>query len=156
MVAVAGATEDAGEEAPAEPPEVPAQLGLPAVALPVGPSPAGDRGSLRLVARHTLWDAGTLVQSLPALAGLHPAPRLVLHPAALAELGAADGEAVRVTSARGSLVIAATGDFAIPRGTAVVPWNLPGAHAGDLIDAAAPFTDVSIETVGLEGGETGG
>jgi anaerobic selenocysteine-containing dehydrogenase len=117
------------------------------VAPPAGPSSAGDRTSLRLVARRSLWDAGTQVQSLPALAGLHPEPRLVLHPAVLAELGTADSEAVRVTSDRGSLVIAATGDYAIPPGTAIVPWNLPGAHAGDLIDGAVPYTEVRVETV---------
>ncbi|HEY3811485.1 MAG TPA: NADH-quinone oxidoreductase subunit NuoG [Acidimicrobiales bacterium] len=154
-VAGAGAPEEAADAVP-EPPDAPTRLGLPSVAPPVGPSSAGDRTSLRLVARRTLWDAGTQVQSLPALAGLHPEPRLVLHPAVLAELGTADGEAVRVTSDRGSLVIAATGDYAIPPGTAVAPWNLPGAHAGDLIDGALPFTEVRVDTVADGGGEAHG
>jgi predicted molibdopterin-dependent oxidoreductase YjgC len=141
-----------GEDAPAEPPEVPPMLGLPTVALPAGPAVTGDRNGLRLVTRRTLWDGGTQVQSLPALAGLHPEPRLVVHPSVLADLGTADGEVVRVVSSRGSLVIAATGDYGLPPGSVVVPWNLPGAHAGDLIDAGNPVTEVRVETVSPEGG----
>lgn len=122
-------------------------LGLPSIPPPVGPGPTGDRDSLRLVTRRSLWDGGTLVASVPALAGLHQQARLVVNPSVLAELGTAEGESVRVVSDRGSLILPASGDFALPPGSALLAWNLPGAHAGDLIDAAVPVTHIRVETV---------
>jgi hypothetical protein len=68
-------------------------------------------------------------------------------------MGLADGEAVRVRSTRGSLVLPAAGDPDLPARSALLLWNLPGAHAGDLIDARAPFTEI---TVVPEGGDAGG
>jgi NADH-quinone oxidoreductase subunit G len=118
-----------------------------------GPSPASGPGALRLVARRTLWDGGTQVQAVSALAQLHPAPRLVVHPSVLAEWGTADGEAVRVVSQRGSLVLPGFGDFTVPPGTAWMRWNLPGASAGDLIDGADPVTEVRVEPVSPKGGD---
>ena len=60
-------------------------------------------------------------------------------------MGLAEGEAVRVDSSRGSLVLPGVGAIRTCRpGSVVVPWNLPGAHAGDLIDARPPFTEVTV------------
>jgi NADH-quinone oxidoreductase subunit G len=149
----------AGEPGAPLPPAMPAMLAPPTASVaPVAPAapaetPTGGEQALRLVARRTLWDAGTQVQSIPALAGLHPASRLVVHPSVLAATGTADGEVVRVTSGRGSLLLAASGDPAVPPGSVLVPWNLPGGHAADLIDASAPFTVVVIEPEG--GGSDG-
>ncbi len=148
---------DADEpDEPPTPPRPP-RLGVPAVAPPepssaagAGAGPAGGGVSpnggkpLRLVTRRTLWDGGTRVQNVPALANLHPDPCLRVHPSVLADLGNADGEPVSVSSARGTLVIAAWGDPQLPEGTAFLPWNLPGARAGDLIDASAAFTEVTV------------
>ena len=94
--------------------------------------------------RRTLWDGGTQVQSVPALAGLHPAARLVVHPSVLADLGTADGELVRVISGRGArCVLPASGDSdRARRDCGPVPWNLPGDAPRDLIDAGAAVTDV--------------
>jgi hypothetical protein len=35
----------------------------------------------------------------------------------------------------------------VPRGSAVLPFNLPGAAAAEIIDASAPVNDVRIETM---------
>jgi NADH-quinone oxidoreductase subunit G len=146
--------ERAGDEAPAQ---MPAMLGLPAVPPPPGTGAGGNReGYLRLVSRRTMWDGGTLVQSVPALASLHPKPVLRVHPSVLASLGAADGEAVSVKSGQGSLTLPAVGDPAIPVGTAVLPWNLPGAYASDLIDASSAVTEVRLTSTAIEAGETDG
>ena len=145
----------AEEDGPA-PPELPAMLGMATVAPPNNPTPAGDRAALRLVTRRTLWDAGTQVQAVPALAGLHPEAKLIVHPSVLAGLGTAEGEPVRVVSGRGSLVLPGAGDFGLPVGTAFLTWNLPGAPAGELIDAAAPFTEVTVSAVAPEGGDARG
>jgi NADH-quinone oxidoreductase subunit G len=150
-----GASLPAAAEGEDPPPEMPAMLGVPD-----GPPPsvaeAGTPASgqtLRLVTRRTLWDGGTQVQSVPYLAALRPAARLVVHPSVIAELGTAEGETVRVASGRGMLVLPIVADFGVPPGTAVLPWNLPGVSAGDLIEARAAVTEVRVEAVAPEGGQ---
>jgi hypothetical protein len=32
----------------------------------------------------------------------------------------------------------------VPAGSAVLPWNLPGARAGDLIDSSLAVTEVTV------------
>ena len=165
--------ESGAEQASAEPvegeppPPEPARLGLPQVAPPEasslagtfpssgGPAPAGAVSGLRLVARRRLWDGGTQVQSVSALAELHPPRCLLVHSSVLAELGSADGEPVTVTSARGSLVLPAVGDKSLPEGTALMAWNLPGAPAGDLIDGFAAYTEVAVAPAPQGGGTHG-
>ena len=130
-----------GEEIPG----VPAFLGLPPVPAPSGDGPVGE--GLRLVSRRTMWDGGTEVQSSNFLAGLAPGATVRLNPAVLAEMGAAQGEKVTVRSTRGSLTVAAAADPALPAGTAVIAWNLPGGRAGDLIDSASRVTEVTVTDV---------
>ncbi len=127
-------------------PAVPAALGMPPVPAPTGVVPPG--GGLRLVTRRTMWDGGTHVQAQEQLAGLAPAPVVRLNPAVLAELGAADGEKVVLRSARAKLRLPASADPRLPADTAVLPWNLPGARAGDLIDSTTVVTTVTVEASG--------
>ena len=149
---------DAGSSAQARDtgaPPVPSPVGLPSVPLPMVDGPH-DESAIRLVSRRTLWDGGTQVQSTPALATLPPAPVLRVHPSVLAGLGAADGETVRVTSAKGSLQVRAISEADLPAGTAFLPWNLPGARAAELVDSSSVVTEVRIEVVEVaEAGEAG-
>jgi formylmethanofuran dehydrogenase subunit D len=128
-------------------------LGLPPVAPPSG-APADGGPAIRLVARRTLWDGGTLVQSSAALERLHPEPALRVHQSVLADLGAADGEPVRVSSSRGSIVVPGIGDPNLPAGTAVLAWNIPGFAPNGLIDSSAAVTEVRVDSA--EGGDTRG
>ena len=123
-------------------PDRPGFLGLPPVPPPAS-APAGE--GLRLVTRRTMWDGGTQVQASSFLAGLVPEPTVRVNPAVLAELGVAHGEKVALRSARGTLRLAATADPAVPAGTAVLPWNLPGGRAGDLIDSTTVVTAVTLD-----------
>jgi anaerobic selenocysteine-containing dehydrogenase len=126
----------------------PPRLGLPAVPPPVAPAPSpAPEGplALRLVSRRTLWDGGTQVQAVPALASLHPDPALRVHPSVLAELGTAERESIRVRSARGTFSLPAVSDAAVPAGVAVLGWNLPGALASDLIDSSLSVTDITVQ-----------
>jgi NADH-quinone oxidoreductase subunit G len=145
-----GPAEPVGE---AVPPPRPPMLGLPPVPPATGACRAssGPEVTVRLVTRRTMWDGGTQVQAVPALAGLHPQARITVHPSVLGDLGTAAGEEVRVQSARGSLVLPIAADFAVPAGVGVLPWNLPGAEAGRLVDAGAPYTEVRLEP--FAGGE---
>jgi hypothetical protein len=52
-----------------------------------------------------------------------------------------------VTSARGSVVLDVQPDPVLPRGTAVLTFNLGGDGASALIDATAEATDVRLEAV---------
>ena len=134
------------------PPPAPSTLGLPPVPPPAGGGAGGSRdGVLRLVSRRTMWDGGTQVQSVGALASLHPEPVLRVHPSVLAGLGVAHREPVAVKSTAGALTVPAVGDASIPAGTAVLPWNLPGGRAADLIDAFSPVTEVRVESTAIEG-----
>jgi anaerobic selenocysteine-containing dehydrogenase len=110
-------------------------------------SPALDSYSLRLIAHRKLYDLGTLVQHAPSIAALAPGSTLLVHPYDLDRLGVRDGGRVKVTSPRTTLTIEAHASTAIPKGSAALTFNQPGADPADLIDATQPVTDVRIETV---------
>ena len=128
--------------------------------LSAGPGPAGegphvppaDSYSLRLVATRRLYDSGGDVTNSPPLAAL--VGKMVAHanPYDLDRLGLVTGDLVRVRSSRGSLVVPADADAAVPRGVVAVDFNVPAAAgprnaASTLIDAGDPVTDVRMETV---------
>ncbi|HWG74179.1 MAG TPA: NADH-quinone oxidoreductase subunit NuoG [Acidimicrobiales bacterium] len=142
---------EAGDPAPREPPAPPAALRAPTEAR--HPTGSGDAvsppaaGELRLVATRSMWDGGTLVQHSPHLAGLHPVAAVRLHPAEMSRLGVADGAAVRVSSARGIILVVAVGDHDVPEGVAAMAVNLPGATATALIDSSSAVTDVLVEPI---------
>jgi NADH-quinone oxidoreductase subunit G len=109
--------------------------------------PPPDSYALRLVAGRELYDAGLAVAQSPSLAGLARGATLLISPSDRDRLGLVDGDEVKVTSARGSLVLPARSDPGTPKGVAYLAFNQPGPSAGDLIDATAPVTDVRVETL---------
>jgi NADH-quinone oxidoreductase subunit G len=118
---------------------------------PASPAPtetvggaAGSERTLRLVVSRPMWDGGALIQRSPSLASLHPPLELRANPEDLARFGMKPATQVRVSSQRGSVVVTAVPDPSIPVGIAVLPFNLPGGGAGELIDASAPHTDVRL------------
>jgi NADH-quinone oxidoreductase subunit G len=131
------------------------ELALPSMLRtgPAGPAPkdgappaarAQDAVALRLVTVRPMWDGGTLVQRSPSLSQLSPALALRVNPADLQRLGLVPGR-VRASTHRGSLVVPVVGDPGVPQGIAVLPFNLPEGGAGELIDAAAPVTEIKLE-----------
>ncbi|MFP5317215.1 MAG: NADH-quinone oxidoreductase subunit NuoG [Acidimicrobiia bacterium] len=114
-------------------------------------APPVDAYSLRLVTGRRLYDRGVLVQHSPALCQLVPEPVLRANPYDLDQVGIKPGQRARVTSPRGSLVLAVHPDPSIPRGTASLDHNLPGEGPAELIDATAPVTEVRLESVGAGG-----
>jgi anaerobic selenocysteine-containing dehydrogenase len=96
-----------------------------------------------------MWDGGTFVQFSPSLAQLHPALQLRVNPGDLARLGVEGGSLVRVSAGTGraGVVATAVADGNVRDGTAVLPFNLPGGGAGDLIDAIAPYTEITLGPV---------
>ncbi|MEY2566207.1 MAG: NADH-quinone oxidoreductase subunit [Actinomycetota bacterium] len=142
----AEAAPEESETVEAPGPEAPPVLQFEPAAAPSS-TPALDAYSLRLVSQRSLYDCGTLVQQSPALAPLAKPARLRVNPYDLNRLGVSTGGRVRLTAARTNTVIEVEADEGVPRGTASLPFNAPGAAAADLIDTGAGVTDVRIETV---------
>jgi NADH-quinone oxidoreductase subunit G len=120
----------------------PALVGFEAVS--VAAPPPVDAYSLRLVATRKLYDLGTGVQQSPSLAGLAPGATVRLHPYDFDRLGVAAGTTVSVSSAKGSARLPVHADDGVPRGTAAVHFNQPGADVAALIDSAATVNDVRV------------
>ena len=142
----ADADEVVVEEAPAVP-EPDLYRWDRAVTAPV-PGPA-DAYSLRLVAARTLYDAGRTVSSSPSLAPLATGPAIVVHPSDLQRVGVgAEGDTVRVTSARGSVEVPVRVDNAVAPGTCFMPFAQDGdVGPNDLVDVTAAVTELRVETV---------
>ena len=69
------------------------------------PAPALEAGQVVLASWHWLLDDGSLQDGEPFLAGTGKKPRLHLSAATAAEVGAVNGDAVTVSSDRGSLTL---------------------------------------------------
>jgi len=123
--------------------------GTVAFRAPASPSDVAkvDAYALRLVVSRKLYDSAVGLAASPSLAGLAPGARLHLNPLDRQRLGVGDGAAVRVTSPRAWVVLPTVGDAGVPRGSAWLAFNQPDVVASELIDAAAPVTDVRVETL---------
>ena len=109
--------------------------------------PGRDAYALRLVSSRVLYDGGVMAQATPAFVSLVRPVELRLNTTDRDRIGVADGDRVRVTSARGQLDLVVHADAGVTAGTAVLAWNLPGAGANTLIDATAPVTDLRVESI---------
>ena len=109
--------------------------------------PKPDAYALRLVAGRKLYDRGVLVQMSPALAPLAAPPVLRAHPADLDRLGVKSGGQVRLRSARLSATVEVQADPHQRRGTASVPFNVPGLDTAALLRSNEPVTEIAIETL---------
>ncbi|MBI2705837.1 MAG: NADH-quinone oxidoreductase subunit NuoG [Actinobacteria bacterium] len=111
-------------------------------------APPIDAYSYRLVTGRRLYDQGTLVSQAGHLAGLAPGTVLRINPYDFDRLGVAEGTTLPLRSPRGLVEIEVHTDREVPRGTAVMFFNQPGADAARLIDATARVTEVRLETGG--------
>ena len=127
-----------------------------AVPLDVPRVPATANGSLRLVAERHLYDLGSSVRAVPALAALVPVSRLRVHPDDLDALGLAEGGRVRVRAGRGQAVVRTAADSSLARGVVAAEFNVPfddgrtdtsadGSTVADLIDVGEPVTELRLE-----------
>jgi NADH-quinone oxidoreductase subunit G len=112
---------------------------------PQSPPPL-DGYALRVVSGRSLYDQGTLVQHAPSLAALAAPPRLRANPYDLERLGMGQGGQVRVRSSRATFLADAVPDAGVPRGSVWLPFNAGEGSAGEVVDAAAPVTDLRVET----------
>jgi anaerobic selenocysteine-containing dehydrogenase len=111
------------------------------------PGPKADAYKLRLVAGRKLYDAGVMLSMAPSLAPLAAPPVLRVHPTDLERLGVASGGTVRLRSNKVTVdAIEVVADPFQPRGTAGLPFNVPGVDTRALLDVTAPVAEVAMET----------
>ncbi|MFM7225578.1 MAG: NADH-quinone oxidoreductase subunit NuoG [Actinomycetota bacterium] len=110
------------------------------------PAPPRDAYALRLVTGRRCFDRGRALSATPALAALAAEPVLRANPVDVTRIGSDQGS-VRVTSARGSLVVRIVADGRVPVGVARFDLPADGDGPSELIDVAAPVTDLRVETV---------
>jgi NADH-quinone oxidoreductase subunit G len=143
--ATAGETAAATVAGPPAPPVALHTWTGPAPPAPVVPV---DGYALRLVAARTCYGTDRAVLESPSLAPLAPRDAVLLvHRIDRDRIGVADGDRVRVTSARGSVELAVQADPATPQGTAFLAANRQGPGIGDLVDPAEAVTDLRVETI---------
>ena len=110
-------------------------------------APARDAYALRLVVGRTLYDDGRLVSETPLLQRLVPEPGLRVHPGDLARIGVDSGGQVKVTSTRGSQVVAVKADAGVPAGVACMDFSADALGAALLIDVSQPVIDLRVESL---------
>jgi predicted molibdopterin-dependent oxidoreductase YjgC len=101
----------------------------------------------RLVVHRRLYDRAVGTAMSPSLAALADESTVRVHPLDLARVGASTGERVSVTSPHGAIVVPVAADESVPRGVAMMVFNLAGADPRELVDIDADVTDVKIEKV---------
>jgi NADH-quinone oxidoreductase subunit G len=124
-----------------------ADPGLPVLDLPDVVVPERNAYDFRLVVSRVLYDKAVGTRQSPSIAHLARAAAVHVHPLDLERVGTTDGRDVRVATTRTSIVLRAVADPTVIRGTAWVPFNLPGPNVGELIDCFAAVNDVRIETL---------
>ena len=111
-------------------------------------SPA-DGYSVRLVASRVLYDGGSAVEAVPALAGLVGPGALRVNPQDLDALGVGAGGEVRLRSTTTTLVVPVAPDASLPRKVVAADFNVPlgDGTVADLIDRAFPVVDLRMESL---------
>ena len=115
--------------------------------MPTRDVPARDAYALRLVAGRRLYDNGRLVSESPVLTRVRRPFPLHVNPQDAARLGVESGTEVKVTSTRGSQVVAIEPDAGVPMGVARLDFSADGSGAAELIDATTAVTDLRVETI---------
>ncbi|MEY4031599.1 MAG: NADH-quinone oxidoreductase subunit [Actinomycetota bacterium] len=101
----------------------------------------------RLVLSRKLYDRAAGTANSPSMSQLAPGSSVQVNPIDLERIGAAEGSNVRVSNSHSSVVLPVVASVAVPRGTALVPFNQPGADARELVRLGDSVTDVRIESI---------
>ncbi len=110
-------------------------------------TPARDAYALRLVVGRSLYDEGRMVSETPLLQRLVPETGLRVNPSDLARIGVDSGGQVKVTSTRGSQVVAVKSDAGIPAGIACMDFSADALGAALLVDVSQPVIDLRVESL---------
>lgn len=116
-----------------------------AVTAPTAPPRNGYE--FRLDVSRKLYDRAVSTVTSPALEALAPGASVCIHSLDLERVGAPEGSNVRVSNSHSSIVLPVRVSDAVPRGTAVIPFNQPGADVRELIRHSESVVDVRIESI---------
>ena len=107
-----------------------------------GDEPPDDEYPFVLITGRVLehWHTGAMTRRAAVLDEIEPVPTVSIHPGDLAKLGLADGDATRLTTRRGSVVVQARADATMPHGAVFIPFAFVEAAANFLTNPALdPF-----------------
>jgi formate dehydrogenase major subunit len=100
------------------------------------------------------WHTGTMTRRSTGLDSREPVPIVEMHPDDVAELGVADGDTVRITSRRGSILIGVRSSERQARGQVFVPMHFREAAANLLtnpaLDPYAKIASFKVSAVRIE------
>ncbi len=103
------------------------------------------------------WHTGSMTRRSYALDAISPRPEVYLNPDDAAELGLADGEMARVSSRRGTIVLATRVSHREARGNCFIPFHFREAAANlltiDEIDPYGKIPEFKFCAVKIEPGE---
>lgn len=88
-----------------------------------------------------------MVSEAPVLERVRRPFPLRINPHAASLLGVESGSQVRLTSNRGSILVAVEPDAGVPDGIGRLEFSADGMGAAELIDADATITDTRVETL---------
>ena len=139
---------DLGVESLTELAAQPTQSGT-TTTLPTSGAVAPDRNSydLRLVVSRKMYDKAVGTVTSPSLKSLASSSAIHLNPRDIEAIGTSVGRDVRVSTSRTSIVLPVRADAGVAKGTAWVPFNLPGADIRELLGADQAVTDVRVENL---------
>ena len=114
---------------------------VPADIIPPDERPDADYPMVLITGRQLEhWHTGSMTRRTTVLDALEPAPTVSMHGDDLARLGVQAGDAVRVQTRRGEVVLTARRDDGTPRGSVFIPFAYREAAANLLTNAALdPF-----------------
>ena len=120
----------------------------PARTAITAPTAAPRNGyEFRLDVSRKLYDRAIATLTSPALSSLATGASVCVHSLDLERIGAPEGASVRVSNSHSSIVLPLRVSDSVPRGTAVVPFNQPGADIRELIRHGESVIDVRIESI---------
>ncbi len=108
-------------------------------------APGRNSYDYRLVVSRKLYDRAVGTQMSRSLVNLAPGSAVHVHPLDLDSLGVAEGDDVKVVSAKASSVLPITANTRVPRGVVWSPFNQGGGTIEDIVDGSGATTDVRIE-----------
>lgn len=94
-----------------------------------------------------LYDNAVGTVTSPAMANLAPGAAVWINPLDLERVGVTEGASVKVSNSHSSIVLPVRTSPAVPKGTAQIPFNQPGADVRELIRRGDDVVDVRIESM---------
>jgi NADH-quinone oxidoreductase subunit G len=101
----------------------------------------------RISVSRKLYDKAVATVTSPSMSQLAPGAGIWIHSLDLDRVGVTEGTSVKISNAHSSIMLPVFVSDHIPRGTASIPFNQPGADIRELIRRSDDVVDVRIESM---------